>query len=173
MTNMLLETKTTQYHVYFADGSLRSRNGRAAAGIAWRKPSLSDWGGQGLHFSAETSNSNLVELYAIDCALEIATKEILQTKERTGKTHEVLIFSDSQGALGGIMNFKSQRSPSAKKEKEQYRLFQSVVERSEALKSQGVNLELHWVPGHKDVPGNTLADKLAVATAKSKIDGSS
>jgi ribonuclease HI len=169
MTNMLLETKTTQYHVYFADGSLRS--GRAAAGIVWRKPSPSDWGGQGLHFSVKTSNSNLVELYAIDCALEIATKDILETKERTRKTHELLIFSDSQDALNGIRSFKSQRSPYYKQAKERYRLLQSVMERSEALKRQRVNLELHWVPGHKDVPGNTLADHLAVATTKPTIDG--
>lgn len=167
MTDMLLETKTTQYHVYFADGSLRG-NGRAAAGIVWRKPG-SRWTGQGRHFPWKTSNSSLVELYAIDCALEIATKEILETdsEERTGKTHELLIFSDSQPVLLCINKFKLPRPPSSKKHLGRDRLLQSVRERGEALERRGVNLELHWVPGHAQVLGNVLADRLAGDMAKS------
>ena len=62
-----------------------------------------------------------------------------------------LIYSDCQSALRRIRNFIPGGATMA----------QRIRNQAEELQGLGVNVELHWCPGHRRVPGNSLADRLA------------
>lgn len=47
-----------------------------------------------------------------------------------------------------------------------------VIEASNRIVSQGATITIHWVPGHADVLGNELADKLAKAATKKPPESS-
>lgn len=38
---------------------------------------------------------------------------------------------------------------------------QKIIAQSIKLQQLGVDVHLHWVPGHRDIPGNELADPVA------------
>lgn len=38
---------------------------------------------------------------------------------------------------------------------------QKILDQSKQLRRFGTKVEFHWVPGHKNVPGNVLADLVA------------
>jgi ribonuclease HI len=141
----------------------------------WREPGPSNWGEKEKLFDHPIFCGTFMELYAIDYALEMATKEIfeigsLDLKAQRQRTRKVLIFSDSQGALQAIKKFKPHGSPRNHKKFGQSDLIRSVMAYGESLRRIGVDPELHWVPGHSGVLGNTLADQVAARTLKLPID---
>ena len=96
------------------------------------------------------------ELYGIAEGLRIAQR--LSQRREGCKT--VRIFSDSQAALKAVQQagILSQW------------LTTRIRERAESLAAQGLEVELHWVPGHVGCFGNEEADK-AAKQAAAKIPG--
>ena len=62
-----------------------------------------------------------------------------------------VVYSDCKTALRWIGN----GSPKGGK------VVQKVIAQSIQLQRLGVDVHLHWVPGHRDIPGNELADLVA------------
>ena len=78
--------------------------------------------------------------------------EFVHQSFETGKEPtDLVIFTDSQSALEALENQQSRNE-------EIQRLAQSI---DSLHKSHKVNIMLQWVPGHSDVKGNEIADKLA------------
>ena len=61
-----------------------------------------------------------------------------------------VIYSDCEVALQRIRN-----------EKLSGRVVQKIIAQSIELERYGVEVQLHWVPGHRKIPGNELADLVA------------
>lgn len=70
-----------------------------------------------------------------------------------------VIYSDCIAALGRIGNER----PCMGKAK------QKVIAQSIELKGLGVEVQLHWVQGHRNVPGNELADLVSKKAARQPV----
>ena len=91
------------------------------------------------------------ETWAIERALDCALDEI-RSRTSKGTQHackSVVIYSDCTAALRRISrNFDAD-------------VVQRIIGQSLELKQLGIDVELHWVPGHSNVLGNELADMVA------------
>ena len=97
----------------------------------------------------------LGELVTIQMAIENIYNSIINKGNIATKLH---IFSDSQSAIGIL---------SLGWEATSHKTTVKQVERSIfKLKQSGVDLGILWTPGHADVRGNELADKLAKEAAE-------
>ena len=93
------------------------------------------------------------ELEGITRALEYATSIVKRGKK-------LVVFSDNQAALLRL------KSPSDRPgQNQQIR----AINATKAILAKGAGVELAWVPGHSDILGNEIADKLAKKAAKSRI----
>ncbi|KAL2069849.1 hypothetical protein VTL71DRAFT_14528 [Oculimacula yallundae] len=102
---------------------------------------------------------NVLEVYAISKALEIAWKEArdLEIEQRPSK---VCIYSDSPTALDYFKGF--QHSPSKLKGfPDGERLLGPSIMATHDLVALGIVVELLYVPGHSGVEGNSKADRAA------------
>ena len=68
----------------------------------------------------------------------------------------IMLFSDSQSAVG-ILGWENKSHSSEILE---------IKQAKEILKSQNVTVELNWTPGHAEIAGNEIADKLAKEAAE-------
>lgn len=95
-----------------------------------------------------------VEAWAIWKALEV-TLEKVHTDRACVKPQDpcsvAVIYSDCSTALQRIGNGKSGGGVVAQK----------IITQSVELKRLGVEVQLHWVPGYRNIPGNELADLVA------------
>ena len=95
----------------------------------------------------------LGELVAIKIALESIKAEM----ERL-IVQKIMLFSDSQSAVGiltlGWVN-TSHRS-----------VILEIKQTMDILKTQNIKVELNWTPGHAEIAGNEIADKLAKEAAE-------
>ncbi|KAL7939475.1 hypothetical protein V8C35DRAFT_326484 [Trichoderma chlorosporum] len=107
--------------------------------------------------------STTAELAAIADGLIIATIERLLIKgAATNST--VTIFSDCMGALQQLNKLRGCTNTDVRLLRDPS--LRSIVTTSQYLHHIGVQLELHWVPGHSHVDGNCRADKAARFAAK-------
>lgn len=88
------------------------------------------------------------ELMGVCMALSIATN---------ADTPEVVVFSDSQATLKAIQEPRKWFSSSIGK---------FITEILQEVHQIGLSVEFHWVPAHKGVIGNQMADKLAKEAAR-------
>ena len=69
-----------------------------------------------------------------------------------------MLFSDSQSAVGILtLGWENKSHTSA--------IFE-IKQAMEILKSQNVTVEINWTPGHAEIAGNEIADKLAKEAAE-------
>ena len=95
----------------------------------------------------------LGELVAINIALESIKLEM----ERL-PIQKIMLFSDSQSAVGILTLGWENTSHKA--------VILEIKQTLDILKSQNVSIELNWTPGHADIAGNEIADKLAKEAAE-------
>ena len=99
----------------------------------------------------------LDELVAIEVALTF-----IQSEGRKRKASSVQIFCDSQSAVGLLtLGWK----PSSYQ-----KTINQIKKQIEELKQKGLRIAIDWTPGHADIAGNEIADRLAKEAAKKAED---
>jgi ribonuclease HI len=94
---------------------------------------------------------HLADLSAISSAIDM----INNTQEITNNG-AFTIVSDSRSALQAIAH------PSNKSGQG---IVWTIINKAERLQSQGVQIDLHWIPGRSGTPGNDAANKIAKEAA--------
>ncbi|KAH7947524.1 hypothetical protein HPB52_012646 [Rhipicephalus sanguineus] len=134
----LLHDKLKGRTLVYVDGSVLSDGSAAAACVA---PSLGEVRKCRLPCPA---SSTVAELAAINIAAELLGEHISVTS--------AAILSDSRSALAAIS-----------REDLGGHLAQRVARQLHALRNDGCDITLHWVPSHVGIPGNEAADRAAKA----------
>ncbi|KAJ5177222.1 uncharacterized protein N7482_003099 [Penicillium canariense] len=166
MNQVQLKIETVYRHIFWTDGSIVNRS-FAAGAVAWKQPATTGWNTEGFPYPRSIQNCEVVEMFAIAHALKRAVNEVKKFQIYTAQgpqlqlTHEVLVFTDSIGALVSISKdaLGNHRNPYC----EQAHV---VIDYSIQLHKLGVHVELHLVPGHHKVPGNEQAHRAAYKAAK-------
>ena len=71
---------------------------------------------------------------------------------------KIMLFSDAQSAVGILtLGWENMSHTSV--------IFE-IKQSMEILKSQNVTVDLNWTPGHAEIAGNEIADKLAKEAAE-------
>ena len=143
-------------HSYYVDASMTDYDSLAGIAVAYktdRKFWASKWAVKG--YSIQTGSYEAdAEAWAIWKALEIVLE-----KARVDDSLETpldpcslaIIYSDCQFTLRDLRDGEST----------DIAVTQKIISQTQDLKLLGVKVELHWVPGHRNVPGNYLADFVA------------
>lgn len=127
---------------YYAAGS--TKGGKLGVGVVgYGERRMID---QRRYHLRKTMEAIDAELIAITKATKIANQHI------TDNTRKIWIFSDCKQAINRI---KTQNN----KPGQPWCL--EVKNNIHRIKSRGVEVEIHWVPGHQDIPENEKADQLA------------
>ena len=137
--------------VLWTDGS-KLDNGNTGAAVCWKDKRSDRWRQKSV-FLGRNKEVLDAELWAISNALEIATKETLNT----GNT-PITIFCDSQKALQAIQR------PYFHKENRFLR--GQIYHRAKILHSTGHPIVCWWIPGHSGLEGNKRADLAAKSRAE-------
>ncbi|KAF3395798.1 hypothetical protein F1880_006601 [Penicillium rolfsii] len=166
METCTIKTDQAHRHIFWTDASIVF--GACAAGaVVWKQPPLWAWKAQGFPYPHLTTSTEVVEMFAIAQALKRAVDDVKQSQGDAVKdldvqiTHEVFVFTDSINALTRVEN--DAQGNHARKTSQQAL---SIIEYSIIPHDLGAKVELHLVPGHNGVPGNTRAHGAAYAAAK-------
>jgi len=143
-------------HSFHVDAAVSREHGLTGIAVV-HKTHRQDWAslwtakGYRIHGALDQMDA---EAWAIWQALEI-TLEKVQTDRACVEPRDpcsvAVIYSDCATALRRIGNDKSSSGVVA----------QNIITQSIRLKRLGVEVQLHWVPGHSKIPGNELADLVA------------
>lgn len=136
----------------FTDGSCRPNPGPCGAGAVIYLPH----GEEPINLKRPVTIHGSIllgELVAILAVLEY----ILSYIDHLNAT-KLIIFSDSQTSIGVVsLNWK----PTC-----YHDLINNIKAKIEAVRSNGIDTELIWTPGHANIEGNDIADKLANEAAE-------
>ncbi|KAJ9227411.1 hypothetical protein DTO271D3_1421 [Paecilomyces variotii] len=148
--------------VYWVDGSVAQHLDRKnAAGVAVVSKSTDEgspfsWKILGYKVHGDVGCPD-IELLAILRALQIAYDKAVEriSNGAHGEQEILVIYSDCKEALRMILHLTRAKQNGTNI------LVEEVIELANVLTSLFVSVELHWVPAHRDVPGNYLADYAA------------
>jgi ribonuclease HI len=98
----------------------------------------------------------LEELIAIKIVLEYIDQPEIRTK-----IEQLTIFSDSQTAIG-ILTLQNVHW----KIENHKRITHEILDKMKRIQKNGIEIKIHWIPGHANVNGNEIADRLAKEAAK-------
>ncbi|KAJ9302337.1 hypothetical protein DTO271G3_1203 [Paecilomyces variotii] len=151
--------------VYWVDGSVAQHLDRKdAAGVAVVSKSKDEgspfpWRMLGYKVHGDVGCPD-IELLAILRALQIAHDKAVERMSdgAHGEQEILVIYSDCKEALKMILHLTRAKRNGTNI------LVEEVIELANILTSLFVSVELHWVPAHRDVPGNYLADYAARRT---------
>ena len=140
-------------HSYHVDAALSS--GCLTAGIAvvhksHRQNWASPWTGRGYRLR-QVLDAEEAETWAIWQALRIILEKVYtdrESKKPKDPCSLAVIYSDCTTALQKIGDNRG-------------RVAQKIAAQSIELHQLGVEVQLHWVPGHRNIPGNELADLIS------------
>ena len=145
---------STDTTVCFTDGSCLGNPGPCGAGACIFLPGAEE--PVCLKKPVSSCGSILLgELVAIQMAIENIYNSVINRGNITTKLH---VFSDSQSAIGILSLGWEATSHKTTVKQVKHSIFK--------LKQSGVDLEISWTPGHADIRGNELADKLAKEAAE-------
>ncbi|GAD92627.1 predicted protein [Paecilomyces variotii No. 5] len=158
-----LRSRIPNRMVYWVNGSVARRPGRNhVPGIAVVSKSKDEgcpflWKIQGYRIHKKMGCLD-IELLAILQALQIAFDESDETRSEGiyGEQQTLVIYSGCQEALDMILHHLTR----ARRDTTNM-LLEWIVDLTDALRDFYGSVELHWVPGHRDVPGNYLAEYVA------------
>lgn len=118
------------------------------------------------HGAISLDSCHHAEKLAVRNALEIALTKIricykLKDSEKLDKSElpRVMVFTDSRSSLAEIQQYISGRTK--RKDPQTEAIFTQLRKFLEIPNNKGVYVEFYWVPGHKQVNGNSRADRLA------------
>ena len=136
----------------FTDGSCRQNPGPCGAGACVFLP------GQEECIELKKPVSKLASILLGELvANEIALSSI-QNEARRKKIGPVKIFCDSQSAVGLLTLGWTPTSYQG--------TIGKIKKQIEGLKQKGLTIDIAWTPGHADIAGNEIADRLAKEAAK-------
>ena len=101
----------------------------------------------------ETLDSRDAEAWAIWQALQITLEKAYANRAEVKPRDScslAVVYSDCAGALRRING-----------ESDGGKVVRKIIRQSIELQRLGVEVHLHWVPGHRNIPGNELADRVA------------
>ena len=126
----------------YTDGSkvTSPKRSTAAAYYVWQSSQVASWK------LPDDSTILTAELYAIQQAIKYAIKTKM----------DVIILTDSRTGLTMIRGYR---------EIKHYRgIINDIISLSNTLRDLDIKLTLQWIPGHSNISGNEMADKIAHAT---------
>ena len=130
----------------FTDGSCKRNPGPCGAGACLFFPNQEKIE---LHQPvAKRASILLGELVAIKMALEYVKTEVNKREIK-----QLSVLSDSQSAVG-ILTLGWQN-------KSHTRVVAEVQQTIKNLEDKGIKIEINWTPGHAEIEGNEIADRLA------------
>lgn len=153
--------------VLWTDGS-RFRNDRlAGAAVVFQRAGSSEWINNSFTLEGELfAGSEDSELFAIKAAIEIAAETISRDKEQ-GIAHvpitELVIYCDCSSVLANIAAWEPYTELATHIREP---LFRIIARTAAGLRKLGVQIELRWVPGHTQLPGNEQAHSIAQRAAR-------
>jgi len=158
--DLAIERATEKFDVepsvtYFTDGS---RDDKARTGAAFIRRVKRPQGQEKIIRGMRRLGIHRMTAYDAELiALQMALKDALERRQRGGlRGNRVWIFSDAQAALRRVR--KLDDGPGQP-------IVRAIHTFERSLSKLGIEVEYCWVPGHKGVPGNELADKAAKRAA--------
>ena len=148
---------------FWVDGS-RSPNGVSGTAVAFRanpRQVGSKWIVRAYTvMEFDRLGTTHTEALAIMHALRIALAEAVRNDGTDAKASSVVIFSDCATALHILEDFTNEGQCWGRS------LLARIATLANELSILDVKVQLHWVPAHKGIPGNYLADFLAKRAAR-------
>jgi len=114
------------------------------------------WTGEGYHLGTNKEVFD-AELYAI-------YRPVMRFGKRREHDQEYTIFVDSQAAIKRCLT--DHQVPGQE-------VARAIIQWSESIANRGNKLRLQWVPGHAEIEGNEVADRMAKAAAAGECHGDS
>ena len=149
-------------HSFHVDASVSQRDGPTGIAVVHKTHRQywdSEWTAMGYRIH-EALKSTEAEAWAIWQALQI-TLEKVRADRAVLKPQEArsiaVIYSDCQPALTKIDNGYSF----------DHKVVHKIIAQSIELQQLGVDVHLHWCPGHRGVPGHVLADLVSKRARRS------
>ncbi len=148
--NGVLRT-TPGRHSYHVDAAVSCGNGLTGLAVVNKtsRKEGSPWTARGYRIM-EAMDQDDAEAWAIWQALQVVKEKVQddRTNSRKDSCSVAVIYSDSQAAIQRVAG----RACGGEK------VAQRIIDCSIELQELDIEVHLHWVPGHKNVPGNELAD---------------
>ena len=139
-------------HSYHVDAAV-SENGMTGLAVVHktdRQYWASPWTAKG-YCIPETLSQEDAELWAVWQALQVTLEQVHADRAKTKPQDPcslAVVYSDCAWGLQRIKNIASAGGL----------VVQKIIAQSMELQRLGVDIHLHWVPGHRNIPGNELAD---------------
>jgi ribonuclease HI len=130
----------------WTDGS-RDQNGNVGAAIVWQEHN--EWTGLKYRLGRNKEVFD-AELYAILRATVMARDHVSELK--SDGIDRLIIFTDSQASLSRIQHNGSGPGQT---------WASAIIQNSNEILGQNIQLEFRWVPGHAGIAGNETADEYA------------
>ncbi|KAJ5702650.1 hypothetical protein N7488_010198 [Penicillium malachiteum] len=172
MQNMDPINANIHCHTLWTDGSLlqgRGLSGGLAGGaVVWRNRPGVSWKCLKRRMMHRTRDSNLPEVMAVSMAMGKAVELVrtARTTRRQALNDEVLIFTDSSFAVTLVGNAWRGVSQTTRSWPHMKPWIDELLVSYGTLRTMGVRVEVHWVPGHSGVEGNSQAHLAARAATQ-------
>ena len=143
-------------HAFYVDAALSHKYDHSGVGVVHktnRQDWASPWTVHGYRIEEKLDRTD-AGLWAIWQAMEMVLEKVYTDSghdQPPDECYNAIIYSDCEPALQLIRGTDLGRRV----------VEQTIVSQSQDLMELGVNVELHWCPGRKKVPGNELAHHLA------------
>lgn len=170
--------RDTNRMVLWVDGSVSDGTSFSGMGVAFKQSCdglFPTWSVKSykVHEERVAPQASFVleaEMWAIRQGLQAARERIshvdFSTRAPAASPMTVAISSDCRPALTMIRDFRLGRQSCGAP------ILEGIIAQANALIAIGVQVYLHWVPGHAGIPGNVLADRSAKrATKKNNLRG--